>query len=210
MVSDISDIASIVGAAAGVGIAGIGAYATMSYKHQVRARLADARRAAYGSLWQITGLAAPSRLQTAGRRGVLTRKERAEIHQLMVDWYYKDGNGMLLDEPTRTVFLRAKDNLVAREDELKPKGILQLLPADMSSEDRQGCMSIRQLSLLRTQMKADFSIYGFPYVTGLSEHERQFLEGCRKGLLEHEAWHAATSRPLIVERCGGVDEAASS
>ena len=207
--SDLSDVATIAGSVAGVAIAVVGAFAARTVSQQNRVNLANAKRKAYAGLWQVTGEAAPSRLQQLGREGVLSPADRQSIHDHLATWYYTRGNGMLLDEPTRSLFLKAKDNLVAADAGLVPSGVLAMLPADMTAEAQRGCMSIRQLSLLRTQMKAEFEIYGSQYVGGLSAHERAFLVACDKTIPQQRAWKATFAKAPIEERCGGVTDESS-
>ena len=47
-------------------------------------------------------------------------------------------------------------------NDVAPHGILHLFGEEMPPDRRRGCMSIRQLSLLRTQMKGDLAILGVP------------------------------------------------
>ena len=180
-----------------VGIISI--YFANSYRRQARIQLAEARRAAYAKLWEITGLAAPTRLDNAGWRGALSERERTRLYESMTDWYYRDGNGMLLDTATRRVYLEAKHNLYCADEDLRPSRILRALPGDMTAQQRRGCISIRQLSLLRSQMKTDLAIYGEPYVRRLTRHERAFLTYCGINL-GRDPWRAAA---LAVE--GGND-----
>jgi hypothetical protein len=192
----------VIVAAAAVVVSLIGLYFANNYRLQARIQLAEARRAAYAKLWEITGLATPSRLDIAGWKGVLTEAERARLFHAMTVWYYQDGNGMLLDTATRNVYLGVKHNLTCVDTELRPPEILNALPPEMTVEDRRGCLAIRQLSLLRSQMKTDLAIYGRPYVGTLTLHERLFL--INHGIeLERQPWRAASTGPAKSEQCDG-------
>lgn len=161
----------------------IGVWFANNYQRQMKIKLADGRRQAYARLWAVTGLAAPTRLFALEQDGPLTLKERQDLHEAMTDWYYDEGNGMLLARGTRQVFLNAKNNLVCTDrSDLKPDGLDKDLPArddeeSLDEEQLRGILSIKQLSLLRTQLKADLAIHGDPYTGKLTEHERRFLAG---------------------------------
>jgi hypothetical protein len=268
----------------------IGAFYTHNYAKQTRNRLAEARRVAYAELWEITGLAAPTRLDPGGR-GLLSLRERNRLYRELTSWYYRHGNGMLLDRITREVYLNAKRNLLSAPRDLKPSNaarflcanesdeslsrlpddlrddlrrpfelrfsfhnkvivapvpkrlksvrkleshtrasdfyrvrdfsLLDLLPKDLSDDEKQGCLSIRQLSLLRTQMKTDLAIYGVPWVKGLHLHERAFLRYSgvclsRNPLVtvltwvhlrDPNPWVDAAKLPVPDECCGGETDA---
>jgi hypothetical protein len=87
---------------------------------------------------------------------------------------------MLLENTTKEVYLNAKNNLVCTTDWFEPRSVLKDLKKDLSIEDEvaRGVMSIRQLSLLRNQLKADLAIYGQTYEEKLTRHERGFLVAC--------------------------------
>jgi hypothetical protein len=170
-------------------VAAVGAWLTHNYRRRMRFELAEARRTAYAELWEITGMAAPTRLATAGLEGALSRDERQSLYQALTDWYYKDGNGMLLENTTRNVYLKAKNNLVCAIDRFEPQEAWTLLKVDLPVDDdaARGVLSIRQLSLLRTQLKSDLAIYGQTYTRQLARHERRFLEECGVDL-DAEPW----------------------
>lgn len=163
-----------------LGLAVVGAWAAHSYRRRMRFELAEARRAAYAALWEITGLAAPTRLDTGGIDGYLTRAERQTLYQAMTNWYYEDGNGMLLEDTTRNVYLNGKHNLVCATDKFRPQQAWDDIKADLPIDDERarGVLSIRQVSLLRTQLKSDLAIFGQTYTRKLARHERRFLEEC--------------------------------
>lgn len=172
-------------ALATIALTGVGVVLANSYVRRMRFELAEARRTAYSALWAVTGRAAPTRLDTAGSRGCLESGERWALYQDMTSWYYRDGNGMLLEPATRNVYLNAKHNLVCAEDQIRPseawtaiKDDLRRSGAKLDDDDVRGVLSIRQLSLLRTQLKTDLAIYGQIYTTALAQHEREFLKEC--------------------------------
>lgn len=183
----------------------IAAYLGHNYRRQVRLTLADHRLEAYSKLWELTGLAAPTRLdERTGLvavdqplSGSLSDGERTRLYSEMTTWYYRDGNGMLLGSQTRDLYLKAKHNLVCADGELEPERFRALLlkhelmgNGTNLSEAERGCYSIRQLSLLRSQMKADLAIYGVPFFGALQDHEKAFLQGCGVNLLRRP-WRRA-------------------
>jgi hypothetical protein len=186
-------------------LAAVGAWLTHGYRRRMRFELAEARRTAYAALWEITGLAAPTRLATAGLEGALSRDERRSLYRALTDWYYKDGGGMLLENTTRNVYLKAKNNLVCAIDRFEPQEAWTLLKEDLPVDDAaaRGVLSIRQLSLLRTQLKSDLAIYGQTYTRQLARHERRFLEECEVDL-SAEPWKRVPTAGI--ERVEGKTE----
>ena len=73
------------------------------------------------------------------------------------------------------------------------------------NETLRGILSIRQLSLLRTQLKADLAILGDVYTGKLSKHEREFLIGCNFSL-DWPPWRSATERGVGLESTQHVAE----
>jgi hypothetical protein len=63
----------------------------------------------------------------------------------------------------------------------------QDLLAEVEEEAARGVLTIRQLSLLRTQLKADLAIFGQSYTKKLGRHEREFLIE-REVNLNSEPW----------------------
>ena len=98
-------------------------------------------------------------------REVLTAEERRQLWDDMSKWYFREGNGMLMTEKTRSLYFAVKDNLVAELDELQPEPARHRLARldDQHQAWERGKLAMDQLSLLRTQMKADLDIYGRHY-----------------------------------------------
>ena len=171
----------------------VAAYFSYSYGRQLKLSLASRRLEAYSKLWEATGLASPTRLDertglvktTGALDRSLTESERRTLYGTLTTWYYTDGNGMLLTLLTRNLYLRAKHNLVCDDADLQPDRFRTWLEetgrigegTSLTWKER-GCFSIRQLSLLRTQMKTDLAIYGLPFSGELEPHEVEFLIGC--------------------------------
>ena len=159
-------------------VAAVGLYWAHSYARQVNLLLADRRMTAYGRLWALTEVARPTRIEF--ENNPLSKQERQSLHESMTSWYYADGNGMLLSGVTKSVYLAAKSNLVCPDDKMQPPAVGEELKDRSANEIEQlrGQLSIRQLSLLRTQMKTDLAIYGRPFGPRLKHSDKAFLLHC--------------------------------
>ena len=129
----------------------------------------------------------------------------------MTDWYYGKGGGILLTATTKDVYLNVKHNLVCNPKELSPAGLYDKIKEELNLSPGQepeeldklegkirGTLAIRLLSLLRTQLKSDLTIYGSTFSGKLAEYERFFLE--KSGVkLYSKAWAIATG-PSTRER----------
>lgn len=169
-------------AAATLVITAAGLWFAYSYSRQMALKLSETRLQAYSRLWQISGVAAPTRLDGWGDDGYLLLDERRALWAAMTDWYYADGSGMLLKATTKDVYLNVKHNLICESSDLRPAGLADRineelrLPADYELDDRvRGTLAIRLISLLRTQLKSDLAIYGSTYSGKLNDYERFFL-----------------------------------
>ena len=171
-------------------IALLGFYFAHSLSRQVALRVSERRLGAYSALWELTGVASPTRIDfeeenlglrtvTHGRTGPLNRAERLQLHDDLAMWYYTEGNGMLLPDQTRKMFLNVKDNLVRDPNELQPESLAkEVIFAGKDGEKIRGKRSIEQLSLLRTRMKADLGVFGIHYRKKLQDSDRKFLKAC--------------------------------
>jgi hypothetical protein len=169
-------------------IALLGFYFAYSLSRQVALRVSERRLGAYSALWALTGVASPTRLREGGA-GPLKATERQRLHDELAMWYYSEGNGMLLANGTRTMFLKVKDNLVRAPKELEPRSFsTEVLHAGVDEREAiRGKRAIRQLSLLRTRMKADLGVFGIHYGGGLTDTDKSFLKDCGE-LLWHRPW----------------------
>jgi len=125
----------------------VGLYFANSLRLRTRADVergvAEKRSTAYAALWAHTKVASPTRASP------LTEGERACLYRTLTDWYYDDGNGMLLTEQTRNIYLNAKRNLTCPDDKLVPETLAQhVLASQADRETLRGQASIDQLSLL--------------------------------------------------------------
>jgi hypothetical protein len=188
-----------------VGIVGL--WFANNYRRQMTLKLSQTRLDAYSRLWEMTGIAAPTRLDALGDGGQLELGERRDLWAAMTDWYYGKGGGMLLTATTKGVYLNVKHNLVCESKKLSPAGLydkireeLNLSPGQELEELEEldklegkirGTLAIRLISLLRTQLKSDLTIYGSTYSGKLAEYESFFLE--KSGVkLYSKAWAIAT------------------
>ena len=170
-----------------IGIAGL--YLAHSIGRQIKLRIAERRLEAYADLWAKMAVATPVRL-ASWIASPLTEADRERLFRSFTAWYYKNGNGMLLGGSTRALYLRVKDNLVCDLKYYKPERIrmkLEELPSEKAINCARGYLSIRQLSLLRTRMKADLDIYGPPYHQQLDEFDRELLR-CTGQNLNRKPW----------------------
>jgi hypothetical protein len=186
----------IIGAATVV-VTAVGLWLANSYRRQISLKLAQTRLEAYSHLWEITGVAAPTRLDGWGDDGYLRLDERRALWAAMTDWYYANGGGMLLTAITKEVYLNVKHDLVCEPSDLRPaqlddriKEALGLRDGQDLSPEVMGTLSIRLVSLLRTQLKSDLAIYGPTYSGKLNAYECFFLRN--SGVkLRSKAWASA-------------------
>ena len=103
----------------------VGLWLAHNYYRQMKLKLSQTRLEAYSRLWEITGIAAPTRLDGWGDDGYLRLYERRDLWAAMTDWYYGKGGGMLLTDITKDVFLNVKHNLVCESSALRPAGLYE-------------------------------------------------------------------------------------
>jgi hypothetical protein len=185
----------IVITAGGIAITAVLSLAALYYGNNLRrrtraemeARVAEKRLPAYAALWEKTKIASPM------RGSPLSLGERSELFDSLTDWYYDCGNGMLLTEATRNIYLKAKANLTCPAKKLVPASL-----RDRAAEDdaARGWASIEQLSLLRTSMRADVEIFTQPYDEELSPDDVAFLEAAKVDL-GRPPWRDAVRRESV-------------
>lgn len=161
----------------------IGAYLAHSYRRNQALNVAEKRLTAYSALWNRMNSPSPVRLAEWIDKP-LTQCEREKLFQEFTEWYYENGNGMLLGGRTRTMYLCVKDNLACPVEHFQPESIRKKLK-NMSPQDQEkepGRLSIRELSLLRSRMKADLEVYGPPYHNKLDDDAKALLSWCGEDL----------------------------
>lgn len=168
-------------------IALIGLYLAHSYRRQQRLRIAERRLDAYGKLWALTEVARPTRVKdvSVDREGPLTREEARTLYQEMTHWYFRSGNGLLLPDATKQLYLKVKARLGAYAEEGG-------LPSDS-----EGTRRITELGLLRAQMRLDLDIYSVPYLASPDPESNELLAAAG---IDPEGWGTPPWRTRIAER----------
>jgi hypothetical protein len=153
----------------------VGLWLAQNYRRQVRLKLAERQVDAYARLWTLTAPASPERTTP------LTPDDLRALREEMSRWYFTDGDGIFASAATRDLYVAVRNNLTCPITELRPTMLareLAAVPAD-EAERRRGCAVIRQMSLLRTQLKIDLALhFGFTYYSRLRPDDRAFLRAC--------------------------------
>lgn len=165
----------------GVGVTALLGIAGMYLAHSVRrrteaeiaAKVSDRRLDAYASLWTVMKDASPMRDVTNERP--LRPRDRKRLFDALNRWYYENGNGMVLSEVSRNVFLTAEVNLICEVERLRPSSLQERVRSSPDPDRIRGRASIRQLSLLRTSLRADLLLYARPWGEHLSAEDLAFL-----------------------------------
>jgi hypothetical protein len=157
----------------GLGVAGlvVGNSLRLKARQELDALVAEKRFGAYGAMWDAMRPAAPMDV-LRGKTGTLDRDARTAIYDALTEWYFGTGNGMLLAPQTRLVYLEAKKNLICPVEQFTPASLRDRV-ADDAARDL-ACR--RQLSLLRTSMRADVALYSRAWGAELGEEDIAFLE----------------------------------
>jgi hypothetical protein len=156
---------NVVGLVITTALAIVGLYLAHSLRRQQRLTIAEQRIEAYRELWGEMHVARPSRVDPPERLRPLSPNEAAELHAAMTKWYFEGGHGMLLPHATREMYLEAKRRL----------GLYALEDPD-GEWDETGKRVMRNLSLLRSQMKSDLDIYGVFYFDALDAGDLEFIQ----------------------------------
>jgi len=155
-------------------LAVIGLYLAHSFTRQQRLKIAEQRVDGYKKLWGHMFVARPSRVEPPENTKPLTPKDAADLHKEMTKWYFEGGQGMLLPHDTREMYLAAKRQLGR-----------YALEGQGCDWEEAGLRVMRELSLLRSQMKSDLDIYGVFYFDSLDDGDREFI---RASGLDPERW----------------------
>ena len=156
----------------------IGLYFAHNFRRQLALKVVDRRVESYSRLWAIMEVSGPWRAESG--RGPMSGEERRELYGKMTRWYFGDGSGMLLMPVTRELYLNAKFNMICPDDELRldlhRDALREFVPEESQRrEDWRGELSMKQLSLLRAQMRADLQVFGLIYAGGLEPLDKAFL-----------------------------------
>jgi hypothetical protein len=164
-----------------------GLYLAYGFHRQQRLKIAEQRIDAYRKLWNVMGPARPSRLDPPESAGPVSASDAGELYKSMTAWYFENGNGMMLTETTRAMYLEAKRLL----------GAYSACAPDDPASEAEGKRRMRELSLLRTQMKFDLAIYGLFYPGSLDEQDEQFIRACG---IDPATWARPLSHRLRIGR----------
>ena len=111
---------------------------------------------------RVEGIYTAADLAAEGTRGLL--------EESLTNWYYCEGDGLVVVGETLNVFLKARHNLTCPVEQFSPRrsrphhGV-----SDWRQNQERGELAKRQMSLLRTQLKTDLKLYGrSAYGEGLS------------------------------------------
>jgi hypothetical protein len=175
----------------------VGLWFAQNYRRQIRLKLAERQVESYMRLWALTASASPFRTTP------LDSAERQKLYDDISRWYFDDGDGIFASAAARNLFVGVHTNLVCPIDAMKPAILakqLAVLP-QAEAERCRGCAIIRQVSLLRTQLKADIAMHvGVDYYPDLRPDDRAFLRSC--GLSSRrrpwrQPWFSHTDRPAV-------------
>lgn len=169
----------------------VGLYLANSLGRQVRVtrqtKAVEKRFEIYDELWKPMEVAAPMSRHTGGT--VLPEHQRKPLYRALTRWFFEGGGGMVLGEPARTIYLRAKENLGAEDlDHLYPDEVRVCVQAAEDSLEARRRMAVRQFSLLRTAMRAELGIFGRVYGPELRPTDEAFLRSCGAQLWRRPWW----------------------
>ena len=139
-------------------IALVGLYAANGFRRQQRLKVADKRISAYRALWEVMEPARMTRLSEEGWQRAITPSEAVDLRDKMINWYYAGGNGILLTQTTKSLYLLACSRLFA----------FSRLTANGEEE---GLRRMRELSILRTQMVLDLDPFDVVFVPDYRDSE---------------------------------------
>ena len=141
----------LVNAAVALIVAGIGLYIANSYRLQARIRLIELRVEAYRKLFELTEPSSPTRL---GRPESLSPDEARELGKKIYDWYYDNGNGLLMPNSTRLMLQEVQQKLQGQP--------LRRLPEDPL---------LAQIAHLRHALRRDVGVFATDEHVGTTRSE---------------------------------------
>lgn len=163
----------------------VGVVVALNIRRDMRLKVAERRLQAYERLWAVTSVTSPA-------CEPLGENERKLLHTRLIAWYYENGDGLLLQNHSRTLYQTAKDNLVRPTADIVPtesRRRIQTVPEN--ERDRQhGLLARRQFSLLRTQLRSELAVYGKPYGPLIDNEDAAFLRDCGISVRE-QPWKSA-------------------
>jgi hypothetical protein len=142
-------------------------------RQEIAVVVAQKRHDAYSALWELIPYSLEK--QDLKHEGSLSPACREKLFDKMTGWYYAAGHGMMLGSDTREMYLTTKKNLLCNLEEFVPKSWRDEIS---ESEDKRSDACVRQLSLLRSAMRADFEVFGKPWGKKIEDPDRDFILGC--------------------------------
>lgn len=160
----------------------VGFYIANSYRRQVKVKLAEKLLEAYSDLWSITDVSFVNSAEPV----LMSRTQMADLTERMGQWYFDDGNGILMSNASRIVFFVAYNNMRFHHSQAEPAILRARLNAlsGETAEQALSCACSRQLSRLRSQMKSDLGVYqGSRHLRDSRREDRQLfaMAGVRIG-----------------------------
>jgi len=168
-------------------------------RQEIATTIAKERFRAYAALW--ARIPYSPELRKLKKLSALSPQELLQIFDSMTSWYYEEGNGMLLGRETRQVYFHVKSNLICAPADFAPSSAVI---DDHLDDEERGRLCIRQLSLLRSAMRADLEIFGRPWGSDFGDEDRAFFRACKVRLsrIERKGWEERLGDRLIPDRRG--------
>jgi hypothetical protein len=160
----------------------VGLSLTLKRRQETAVKVAESRFGAYTALWETIPYS--PELRRLKKEPPLTPQQLERLFDKLTDWYYEGGRGMLLGNDARAIYLTVKKNMLCEAPEFVPKSQREAVAGSAAARSE---LVVRQLSLLRSAMRADLQVYGEPWGKRLDEVDREFLDACGVSLwrIEH-------------------------
>lgn len=142
-------------------------------RQEIAAVVTQRRYEAYSTLWALIPYS--PELQELQPNQRLKPEDRDDLFDKMTAWYYGSGRGMMLGDDTRGIYLAAKKNLICKVEEFVPQAARGQI---RGSDEERTKQCVRQLSLLRSAMRADFEVFGKPWGREVNDRDREFILEC--------------------------------
>jgi hypothetical protein len=143
-------------------------------RQEVAVNVSEKLFTAYQKLWATMEVASTAHGMLGERP--LTSEQLKDLFKSMRAWYYEDGNGMLLVDPIRAIYLTATYNLICPDSDVVPASLAEKL---RNPDVARGDIAVQQLALLRTALLHDIGIYARgPKFRPLGEGDDEFLRWC--------------------------------
>jgi hypothetical protein len=122
-------------------------------RQEIAVSVSENRFAACADLW--SKIPVSPELMDLTKAPPLTDKDLRDLFNRMTVWYYSGGHGMLPSTPTRQIYLTIKTNLICDWRKFVPVSQQTGIRGNTAARSK---IVIRQLSLLRTAMRADLAL----------------------------------------------------